>query len=149
MRCRAVMPATSNASSGDSFHCVASMAARITTAICSTGAAATPRIASLSLVSSQPAAKPRSKEPLTTRMAPAAAWISSSLQVGASAAASTRQALMVTMVNTQFAAVVISRRSVTWPRGRISCTRLKVMTGDVDIATAPARAADTSGKPIM
>ena len=47
MRARAVMPATSSASSGESVHRAASMLAMITSAICSTGMAGVPRTSGL------------------------------------------------------------------------------------------------------
>ena len=61
-----MMPATSNASSGDSVQRAASSVAKMTSAICSTGIVPAPRNVRPSQCSVQPHAAPSRNEPHTT-----------------------------------------------------------------------------------
>jgi hypothetical protein len=67
--------------------------------------------------------------------------------LAASAAVATRQAFSASMLRALLIAVVMSTRSVTCPRERCSCTSTRMMTGEVDMATAPASQADATGAP--
>ena len=147
MRSRAVTPATSSASSGESFHCAASRLALMTSAICSTGIAGVPRTSGLSRSSRKPPARPSRKEPLTTQAKLAIACSHSPPGASRSDASTTPHSLMPSTAITLLTAAISSTRSVTWPRERDSCTTASTIAGEVESATTPASAAEPAGTP--
>ena len=141
------MPATSSVSSGDRPQVEASVAASMTSAICSTGMLAGWLLKRAARSRIQPPNRPSRKEPQTTNKALATQVSASLASVPWPASDSSGHSFSTSIASTLLIAHIISSRSPTWPRGRSSCIAAMVMIGEVLAATIAASTADSSGAP--
>ncbi len=132
------MPATSSVTNGDRPHAIASSAARITSASCSTGMVAASSCRRPRRSSSTPQARPSSNEPKITTLALASS-VNESGADRTCECARTGHSLTARMASALLMALNISSRSATWPRGRASSKAAIVITGEVAAASAASR----------
>ena len=145
MRARAVMPATSSASSGESVHCAASMLAMITSAICSTGMAGVPRTSGLTGPSRS--RRPAEQEGTADHAQGADRGAREFLGRRAAVRGEHDAHLSPTTATTALKADIISMRSVTYSCAARLVLTASTITGEVDAATVPATTAVSQGAP--